>query len=712
MKNFFIPVLSVVLAVSVGCGYHTVISVPKPKPYPSPRPSQMLAGIAQADLTLPPGYPMSGYSINGRISRGYWIRPKATALYLRDTAGTPFVFVTTDLWAITDGQKMAVLKALSEDPATWFIGESELLLSATHAHHSSGVNELDKAFASTSIGFGIDTAAFGFTIRQIVSAIKNAMLSPEPATVSYSIKTVDSIAKNRSIEAYFRNNPDELQQYVAGNKKLETNKFYRTKADLESAIEQRLSVITVKNAQGKIKGILASYPVHPTATGDATEVYSADVFGLASSKAAAEIPDKPIVAFYNGAEGDVAPDYKFHQRYDAVRIADSLSAAIKQAIESGSQTLLNGKIIHRTATVDIASKSMVPNPADTACYEGQPARVKTAEKPVVGAAVFAGASDGRTSLSSFGISDGVHNDKWDAEQGYKMAAIDFLADDVLGQLLPDPVRYFAKKLVKINPKSRLHISIHQVGGICFTGLPGEFTTMLGRRIRKAVAANCRTADSLVSIVGLADSYISYVTTPCEYDAQFYEGASTFFGPATGPAFVTEYENLSMRNPDNAEKRQKRKCLFKGGKRVTFGPQHLGRLQTWNAGEGLHNLLVSADGYRVYSRDIPPINQARETIQLSSTEIIAYSFEDQVNAIDAEKFYPEVFLKKANGDTIPLPEHTLTVDRYAEPRSTWTVRILNTSVLANGSLFQIVVTPLSGIIPQPSGFFRIQGSGTR
>ena len=36
------------------------------------------------------------------------------------------------------------------------------------------------------------------------------------------------------------------------------------------------------------------------------------------------------------------------------------------------------------------------------------------------------------------------------------------------------------------------------------------------------------------LIGLANEYISYVTTPEEYDAQDYEGASTLYGPATGP----------------------------------------------------------------------------------------------------------------------------------------------------------------------------------
>src|ERR1043165_3705156 len=100
MKKYFPVVLFFMMVVYCSCSKKITITTPDPAPYP-PAPVQLVAGIAQTDLTPPPGYPMSGYSLDGKISHGYWVRPKATALYLRDKTGAPFVFVTTDLWAIT-----------------------------------------------------------------------------------------------------------------------------------------------------------------------------------------------------------------------------------------------------------------------------------------------------------------------------------------------------------------------------------------------------------------------------------------------------------------------------------------------------------------------------------------------------------------------------------------------------------------------------------
>lgn len=48
-------------------------------------------------------------------------------------------------------------------------------------------------------------------------------------------------------------------------------------------------------------------------------------------------------------------------------------------------------------------------------------------------------------------------------------------------------------------------------------VPGEFTTMSGRRVRKAVAeAYCARPPCVVVIAGLCNSYSDYITTPEEY----------------------------------------------------------------------------------------------------------------------------------------------------------------------------------------------------
>ncbi|KAI6661045.1 Neutral ceramidase-like [Oopsacas minuta] len=80
------------------------------------------------------------------------------------------------------------------------------------------------------------------------------------------------------------------------------------------------------------------------------------------------------------------------------------------------------------------------------------------------------------------------------------------------------------------------------------GVPGEFTTMSGRRLRDAVYETLvkegMTNGSQVVIAGLSNVYSDYITTYEEYQEQRYEAASTIFGPHTLSAYIQQYRKLA------------------------------------------------------------------------------------------------------------------------------------------------------------------------
>lgn len=86
--------------------------------------------------------------------------------------------------------------------------------------------------------------------------------------------------------------------------------------------------------------------------------------------------------------------------------------------------------------------------------------------------------------------------------------------------------------------------LFQIGNVLIAAVPGEFTTMSGRRLRsvlKLAAGN--NLNTKVIVAGLSNSYSSYITTPEEYQMQRYEGASTIFGPYTLPIYLEQFEKL-------------------------------------------------------------------------------------------------------------------------------------------------------------------------
>lgn len=77
------------------------------------------------------------------------------------------------------------------------------------------------------------------------------------------------------------------------------------------------------------------------------------------------------------------------------------------------------------------------------------------------------------------------------------------------------------------------------------GLPGEFSTMAGRRLKSEVQlfAKSRSHEFSSLLCGLSNIYTSYITTPEEYEIQRYEGASTIFGPHTLTIYINRFVKL-------------------------------------------------------------------------------------------------------------------------------------------------------------------------
>lgn len=87
--------------------------------------------------------------------------------------------------------------------------------------------------------------------------------------------------------------------------------------------------------------------------------------------------------------------------------------------------------------------------------------------------------------------------------------------------------------------------IFGIGDVLMFGLPGEFTTMSGRRLRSEIGKLTKEKGQEVRSIlcGLSNTYTSYVTTPEEYEVQRYEGASTIYGPHSLPIYIHQFKRL-------------------------------------------------------------------------------------------------------------------------------------------------------------------------
>lgn len=95
----------------------------------------------------------------------------------------------------------------------------------------------------------------------------------------------------------------------------------------------------------------------------------------------------------------------------------------------------------------------------------------------------------------------------------------------------------------------METQILRVGNLYIVAIPGELTTMSGRRMRNAVTEAIKEnqpggADPHVVIAGLSNVYTHYIATYEEYQKQRYEAASTLYGPHTLEAYLQQYKLLA------------------------------------------------------------------------------------------------------------------------------------------------------------------------
>ena len=190
----------------------------EPKTSVSNASSGLQLGVSQIDITPPPGYPMGGFGLAGKFSRGVWLPLEAKSFYFLDEKGRSLVIVTSDLWSIPLGLTMSIVEALNQEDPQYHIGTEQLLLTATHTHHSHASFHSSVAYNALSApSIGFDQELFDWMTQQIVSSIKNAIDNKTKVNVFKSTTSIEGLIRNRSYEAFELNDVSikrEIQRHV------------------------------------------------------------------------------------------------------------------------------------------------------------------------------------------------------------------------------------------------------------------------------------------------------------------------------------------------------------------------------------------------------------------------------------------------------------------------------------------------------------------
>ena len=460
---------------------------------------------------------MAGYSIAGEIGRGVWLPLLATAVYLEDADGRPLLLISCDLWAVPLGLADAIAERVHESHP--HVGRSAVIVAATHTHHAPGqmaTCEFWNGHASSQSGF--DSRVFAWLVDRMALAAVEAIDSRQSARLSLGQTDQRVFARNRSLMP-FEQNPEASADMEDVSSRLGADVSRE-----ETAVSPRVRSLSVRRVEdGALMGLLVFAAVHPTAAGLKTSVYSSDVFGWAAARLSRELGGVPV-AFFNGAEGDVAagPDERLpRDRRLVARVGDALAAGALKAQQKAVAI----------PSPSIRVRSVRVNPQ----VEPRMGGVEVARMPMVGAPALGGANDGATWLRELGFRPGVKGPVT-GDHGAKRSVLTLLGTVSLEGLLKlfQPSRTWPKDA---------QITVAQVGDLLIMTYPGEFTTTLGRRlvrrVREAAAPHVRH----VLPIGLANGFLYYVATEEEYAEQFYEGAATLYGPRSGAWFAAHIDAL-------------------------------------------------------------------------------------------------------------------------------------------------------------------------
>ena len=471
-----------------------------------------LAGAAAEEITPYAGIPLGGHGPGGRIARGTWMPIYARAFYFQDPTGHAAAMVSCDLFAVSAGLRWEVLRLVNREKR---LEPGALILSATHTHH--GPANFASAAAYNSFGGPLpnfDEDVFRFLARRIARAVVAAIDDAHThAADDHELRLYAGYAigiqRNRAIAPFYANDPALVRKvqdesYAAGSRCPDDN---GRNCPRYLSTDPTLKVLEIRR-RGQRRALLVFYAVHPTAMSHDSELYSPDLTGVAMKTLERE--NGVVAGFFNGAEGDVSPDWDRQDRDDVLKLGEKLARAITKVLTT--MPVQAGKPTEIAALWNHARPNIF----------GWPSQFT---KPTPGAGEPGGAEDGRTVFYNYGLRGEARNRK---APDPKISVLRRPLKDLLDGLEFGAVTPFLLGLVKDEPKAtdfprEFPVCRLTLGAIAeFVTIPVEATTLVGRGIREAINRNA-------IVLGLTNEYFGYTVTPAEYMLQQYEGGSTELG---------------------------------------------------------------------------------------------------------------------------------------------------------------------------------------
>ncbi|XP_042719058.1 putative neutral ceramidase C [Lagopus leucura] len=529
------------------------------KPSPTQKPpttdgsGNYLLGVGRADCTGPVAeIPLMGYANPDQVGGGLLTRLYSRAFIVAEPSDSRrVVFVSTDIGMMSQRLRLEVLKELKIKYGELYRRDN-VILSGTHTHSGPGGYFQYTLFWITSRG--LIKPNLNAIVNGIVKSIDIAHQNMKRGRLFLNRGMVENSQINRSPYSYLQNPASERSRYSTNT-------------------DKEMVMLKMVDENGHDLGLISWFAVHPVSMNNTNHLVNSDNMGYASllfeqEKNKGVLPGEGsfVAAFASSNLGDVSPNTKGPFCINTGESCDNPQstcpvggASMCMAMGPGTDMFdstriiaqniyLKAKELYISATQELTgpllSAHQWVNMSDVQVQLNATHMVKTC-KPALGHSFAAGTIDG---VGAFNFTQGsVEGDPfWDN-----------IRDQLLGEPSnetkachqPKPVLFSTGEMTWPHPwhPDIVDVQIATIGSLAIVAVPGEFTTMSGRRLREAIKSEFGSHGTVgmdVVIAGLCNVYTHYITTYEEYQVQRYEAASTIYGPHTLSAYIQLYREIA------------------------------------------------------------------------------------------------------------------------------------------------------------------------
>ncbi|VDL17551.1 unnamed protein product [Hymenolepis diminuta] len=518
----------------------------------------LLIGVGKFDITGPiVRVDFMGYGDPFQTGNGLHLRLYSRAfIFQADASSKPVLFISLDAGMASQLMKTQLVRLLQEEYGKDVFDHKNVMISATHTHSGPGGYFQYLLYDITTFGFSNDT--FVTMTAGILESVKQAYKSRTPGQILYASGTLKGASINRSPFSYLQNPVNERKLY-------------------SSNVDETMHLIKLVGSDGRELGMINWFPVHATSMNRTNRLVSSDNKGLASVlfeqwKKDTDGNDKFVAAFAQANEGDVSPNTRGANCVDTGEQCDLLSSTcsdgkVQNCIAYGpgmhgdmfESTRIIGQLQFEKARelYTEARLELFDDTKDAVEFRHQFVNM-TSYKVTYDTNGNKSPKTGKTCLPALGYSFGAGTTDGpgvsDFTQGMLKGKEPWLfITTLLTKITEEMIECHAPKPILLPTglmnypipwhPSIVETQIFKIGSLVIIGLPGEFTTMSGRRIARAVST-IFPENSVIVLAGLTNLYTHYVTTLEEYQVQRYEGASTIYGPHTLQAYIQQFRILA------------------------------------------------------------------------------------------------------------------------------------------------------------------------